>query len=311
MRTKYIHLAITLLVFTGLFSSCEKIIEFDGEKTKPLLVLNSVLKADSAVKVHISKSRFFLDYDNEMSDINNATVKLWVNDVEQANLQFTGEGNYYSSYIAKVGDKIKIKASASSFDDISSNTIIPEIPEVLSIDTVYTHENDGGYISRILNFDITFTDTLKDDDYYLVYCMQRTYQDYIYEGKNYQEYGIYLFSDDIIFENENRGNFAGEDVFGSATYNTFTDDLINNKEYSLRMKTHDYNYGNEYQQKITYVFYFQKITKEWYLYLRTTSLVSNDFSMFSEPVQVYSNIQNGLGILGATNSFKKEYEMGK
>ncbi|MGC3979106.1 MAG: DUF4249 domain-containing protein [Paludibacteraceae bacterium] len=311
MRTKHIYLAVKLLIFAGLFSSCEKVIEFNGERTKPLLVMNSILKADSIVRVHISKSRFFLDNDNEMSDINNAAVKLWINDAEQETLRFVSEGDYYSSYKTKLGDNIKITASANSFNDISSTAIIPEVPQVISIDTVYTYENDGGYISQILNFDIKFTDKSNTDDYYLVYCIQRVYQDYIYEGKNYQEYDMYLFSDDIVFENENNGNFAGEDIFGSMTFNAFTDDLINGKEYSLRMKSYVQGYGADYQQKKLYALYFQKISKAWYLYLRTTSLVNSDFSMFSEPVQVYTNIQNGLGILGATNSFKKEFHLGE
>ena len=310
MKTKHIIVFSIVVIFSSiLFSSCEKIIEFNGEKTTPFLVMNSVLKADSTVKVHISKSRFFLDDDSAMSDINTATVKMWVNNIEQTPLQLLNNGIYYSQYKPKTGDKIKITASASSLVDISSTTIVPEPPEVISIDTIYGYETQDGYNSKMLNFDIKFKDSQNLDEYYLIYGKQKEYHHSIdTNNEESSEYDMQLFSDDVIFKNENSANFTDENAYSNNAFNIFSDALINGKEYTFRMKTNIYyDSYQQSEQKKTYKIYFQKITKDWYLYLKTISIVNNDLSMFTEPVQVYSNIQNGLGVLGASNTYVREF----
>jgi hypothetical protein len=56
---RFILLAISAI----LLASCEKEIEFNGEQTDPKLVVNSIVGTNEPVKAYISKSYFFLDYD--------------------------------------------------------------------------------------------------------------------------------------------------------------------------------------------------------------------------------------------------------
>lgn len=301
-KTTYILIAF----FSIILSSCEKIIEFNGKETAPVLVMNGLINADSTIHVQISKSRFFLDNENEVTNIDNATVKLWINDIEKTPLSLGMDGNYYSGDTVKADDIIKITVSENSLGTISSTTIIPHKPLVESLDTFHTYKTSGDYKYRILNFDLNVKDYSQAEDYYLVYGIKRTYYDK--EKTGYYDNNLSLASNDVIFQD---GKSESLTDIGSSDYKAFclfTDNIFNGKNYSLRFQANadDYIYY-ENGQPITYYFYLQKISKEWYLYLKTIQLVNSDLSFFAEPVQVYTNITNGLGILGAANTYVKEY----
>jgi hypothetical protein len=60
------------------FSSCEKVIDFDGEETEPIMVMISFPDSGSPWKVRLTESRFFLSNDT-IATIKNADVTTEVN----------------------------------------------------------------------------------------------------------------------------------------------------------------------------------------------------------------------------------------
>ena len=62
-----------------LLSSCEKEIEFNGKQTDPKLVVNSIVGTDEPVKAYISKSYFFLDYDENTQAPDDLVASLYIN----------------------------------------------------------------------------------------------------------------------------------------------------------------------------------------------------------------------------------------
>lgn len=73
-----------ILILAGLMAltvvSCRKEIKYKGDAEDPLVVVNSIMEADSVIKIHVEQSRFFLDPQFSSSDywITNATVTLTV-----------------------------------------------------------------------------------------------------------------------------------------------------------------------------------------------------------------------------------------
>ena len=72
------------------------------------MVINSILNPDSTVKVHITKSKFFLEKDGPFDPITNATVQLYANDKLIEALNSIGNGYYAGTYKPLQGDIIKI-----------------------------------------------------------------------------------------------------------------------------------------------------------------------------------------------------------
>jgi hypothetical protein len=103
-------------------------------------------------------------------------------------------------------------------------------------------------------------------------------------------------------------------------HHLITDDLFNGKEFVFKISTGFYrrvvpeqdepkdiatNDNNEY-----IILNLQTLSKDMYLYLKSkesAEQVLNNF--FTEPVQIYNNINNGIGIFGsyANNEYKHKF----
>jgi hypothetical protein len=121
----------------------------------------------------------------------------------------------------------------------------------------------------------------------------------------------YTFSfDDIVSGNTNRDSIGPPNSLSTNKFNVFSDDLFNGKQYALKFSV-PYNKEVYLPGKIPlstkkelYID-LQGISREYYLYLQTRSNAKNS-NFFAEPVQVYTNITGGIGILGSytTNLIK-------
>lgn len=329
MKTKHISYLLALVLGLFLFS-CENTIEFSGETTKPLLVVNSFISPDSLIKVHVSKSKFFLinaditSYEN----VNNATVNVWVNDIKIEKLTNIGKGYYQSSFKPKVGDIIKITAESADFSEVSSFTDIVVANPILAVDTAnhvfkktpmigYTSINNGPLIpdtagltiTESLDIQLEFKDPSDIENFYKLSLKIKNYYDNDSTAFEYP----YINSDDLVFGNNKS---FGPLETGFYSYNhEFSDELFNGKEYKLKLTfntdTYFYYktgygdiYNKPYKAPVKRELYveLQSISESYFKYIqsRSASMSSNDF--FSEPVQIYSNIKGGIGILGSYSS---------
>lgn len=323
MKTKYIFFISLLIVLT----SCETVIDFNGKDTAPLLVVNSIISPDSVIKVHVSESRFFLEEDSKFVNINNATVKLWVNDLEYEQLTPANNGIYQGKYIPKSGDKLKITAKNSNYSEVSASTeIIPANP-ILSVDTnsvilektpllSYNYNSPtvvdtlGYLINNELKLKMNFNDPANQENFYKVSLRMK-----LYFSDGSTQIGKYYFSsEDVVF-----GNTSASGIFDESTtnyYNVFSDELFNGKPYGLKLSANFYSYvySNNVPSKLKskdepvnvtkneLIVELQSISKSYYLYLKTRDASSSYVDFFSEPVQIYSNIKGGIGVFGSYNT---------
>ena len=326
-------LIILTLVYSVVFTSCQTEIEFSGKETAPLMVLNSIITPDSTIKVWITESKFFLEDDSKFNDVSNAIVKIWVNDIEKPAVMYMSNGLYESSYIPKAGDKIRITAKNNKLPEVNSYTEIQKTSPITSIDTIYkitekypiTNGYGGGtndtigYIYNVqLDLKVYFKDPKDVENYYFIKAKTL---DYLANGiivLNYQ----YFNSNDPVFRNTTEEGIIG-DINGSyVTDFIFSDALFNGKEYGLKLNTSFYSNtmnSDPSQQdsdnkivKRELVIELQSISKSYYLYHKTKEASnSNDMGFFSEPVQIYNNIEGGIGIFANYNSTFYKMEIRK
>jgi len=118
---KHIQLGIFLLL---LFPSCRKLVQSDFPDFKQVPTVNSFLKADSLLKVHISLSSK-LDT-NELKGLNNAQVQLYVDDIFKEFLTSSGNGFFVSTTIVEPLKKYECKVDIPGFETVNCSNTIPK-----------------------------------------------------------------------------------------------------------------------------------------------------------------------------------------
>jgi len=326
MKTKRISY-IVALGLSLLLLSCENVIEFPGNITKPLLVVNSFITPDSLIKVHVSKSKFFLVNTNATNYevVNNATVNVWVNDKKIEKMASIGEGYYQATFKPKVGDIVKVTAENADFSEVSTFTETVKTNPILAADTanhvfeetpmINGSSTNGGPliidtigITKTESFDlkIKFKDPGGIANFYKINLKIKNFYDNDSTAFDY----VNINSNDLVFGNNN--NMGPLEVANYSYDHEFSDELFNGKEYDLKLtfstNTTIYNAGHYdiYKTKspIKRELYIelQSISESYFKYIRSCSASSNTIEFFSEPVQIYSNVKGGIGIMGSYSS---------
>jgi len=128
--------AFFIILAVGFISiSCEKDVEFKGEITNPLVVVNSFVTPDSTITAYISMSRFFLNDTADFRNVNKAEVNLWVNGTLKEKLTFDSVGIYTSTYKPEMSDSLKLTVDVPQMKQVSATTNFTNAPIVLSVDT--------------------------------------------------------------------------------------------------------------------------------------------------------------------------------
>ncbi len=311
-KTKYILLILIASIFLigilGL-SSCEKIIEIDLGESKTRLVVNSVLKSDSIISVHLSASRHILD-NAGISFISGASVRLYEDNVFIGNMNHTKNGRYEANYVPVQGKEYSIKVSFSDYDDIFANTTVPDAVSIISVDTL---TGIGEWGNEVYYFTIRFADPI-GENYYMLQMRQR-YLSEIWNPDIVVYDTLYVSEDTIIVhttygayeleEFENSVWFYSDDIIIEEQWNSaiFSDALIEGKPYSLRVSVDKWNF---YGESNTVFFDLISLDRNAYLYyLSFARHMWNQGDPFAEPVVVYTNIENGIGVFGSSSAHTK------
>lgn len=313
-----------------IFSSCEKIIDFNGNVPNPQLVMNCIALPDSTLKVNLTRSKFFLSNNKQgFTTVDNGLVTATINDTLKLNLTTTGDGNYEVNYKPKPNDKIRIDASAPTLESIWAEVKITPKVTIISIDTTWVKIDDkngnnynypiynltgdsiiGNSFSAEIKIRIKFQDNASEQNYYRLNVFSgQGYNNKNYNTNYYSNY-YWINYDDIVFGNSSdQGSFI-DVTSGSYGNNYFTDELINGKEYSLSINTtvmkYDYLPGKtprgDIESNSELTIDLQHLSKSYYLYQKTKNASMSSDPILSEPVQIFSNVNGGMGILGTYTS---------
>jgi hypothetical protein len=321
---KTLHPILFVLLCISIFTSCEKEIIFDGESTEPQIVLNSFISPDSIIKARVSESQFFLNNDYLFKSVENAEVSVYFNGELKETMQYSANGQYISIAKPAVGDIIKLVVKVPEREVVSSETTIYPKANIIKLDSIITWtgakpiieqvnsvENGvsktdmlvvGKYRFRTIRYILTFEDAKSSQNYYRLVVGKTS----TIAGKKNVNYDYTL--DDIVSGNT-KDLLPGIPAINESKneYHVFTDELINGKQYPLSFSIADtaYIYLPEYQRplpKKSVDIDLQCISNSFYLYLKTISDQKNSNQLFSEPIQIFNNINGGIGLVGSYTS---------
>ncbi len=297
MKTKY----FTIVSFLSLFSfiACETTERIDDFPLRPAkMVVNCAFSEDSIWEFQVSKSLSVLD-NADLKLVDSATIKLFKGDLLIETLTEQSEDGWYrtANNLPESQQKYSIKVSSPDFDEVllaeeatPQQVPISDVSIIIKDSSFYEWVDHRDRLRHDGNvkgsFNISFTDPPDIDNYYslFVYFYDSVYADY---------------DDPTSLKLEKR----------PITISSDDSSIENNKDYSVILLMRDtYFDGQLYKLKIDFddwsarrdkVYYIQLTShsKAGYLYKKTIddyNQATND--PFAEPVQIYSNIENGYGI---------------
>ena len=307
---------IVLLVAVFLLSCDEEfIVEMDN--TTNMIVVNSFFNSTDKLSVTVTKS-MPPQKNKNVVELENAKVLLYKNDnfVEELTYLKTSEdtvGRFISGTIPVAGATYRIEAETPEEDirqKVTTQSVLPEKVEIVSDTALWLKwitEEDTAFVIRFY-FEITFNDPPADNYYYITAAAPVYELDTINNTREFfcWEYaeiltgelpGNELYINNALLFKDATFNSTAKKITGTATMHSSPDgyhyNLDEKKKYftdksKLHIELHSlskeaYNFCSSYAKKIK---------------------LSDD--VYSEPVVIYSNVKNGLGIFAGENIFTKD-----
>ena len=289
-------------IFTMFFASCDIVVDLDIPEHERVLVVNSILKTDSMINAYISHSVGAFDA-SSISYVNNATVEVYEDGVllgemyEEASLSYNSMGELDSNYVYffnqnPVAGKIySYEIAHPDYESVRSETTVPAAVKLNINDVTLLSEQDYEKHYRVR---FSFNDAPEDNFYRLRLRNPNAY----YDGFDYFE------SNDASMISSAGVQSDGATFYGDEAL--FDDEMFNGTEKEISIEFFDYkslwfeeqddDYETEYTLELT------SVSESYYTYIRSLRAHYDNQDQFifaGEPVQVFTNIENGLGVLGS------------
>ena len=288
-----------LLSISLVYISCEKVIPFDGDVNTPKLVINSVFESDSTFKVHVSSSRSVIDTAS-FNNIDDAIVSIKDgNENIIETLNHIENGFYKGQTFPQENQTYILEVNHPNYADI---TALDSLPSPITINSVDTSTIIDPINGNRLHISMNFDDPENTQNYYLI------------ETYSVNEYLVIKNSDTTEYELDTTKQFMvlTDEVFqnGGSPWREqglFNDLLFNGQNKTLELEIpndswsgsedgYDWSY-----QTLTLRLYLHNITLSYYYYRTSLELFQNaSGNPFAQPVQVYSNIENGFGVFAGS-----------
>ena len=255
---------------------------------------------------------------------------------------FSSNGSVFHSEVRpKVGDKVRIEVSAQGFETVWAETVIPQPIQIHQVDTnTFISTNKYGYSNNYVIPDdakslnmalgINIENPNKDKDGF--YSIE-VYQEWMIYYHFVDEYGWGhpdIITGSYLYQRRLLLNTSREPLFSENTEDEvlgffledgnardrmfFTDKQFVNKQYKLNLSVWGYYFHQQYSSgyETKPVFHDEPLTihilsmsPEMYrANYENHSEMDYYMQLFSEPEVTFTNVHNGVGVLGSCSSNK-------
>lgn len=293
MRNRF-STSLLFVILIPIFWGCEQFLEVDLPGQDPRLVMNVLLEPTDTIRVFLTKSKGILEgreYDG-FEYVKDGQVSLKTESGESLQFTFVDKSNplepfayyYLAGHDFKVNEQYEIIAESPGLKEISAKVLLPEKVEIKEI----SYRNLGVYESfsshDLLEFTVKFDDLPGVNFYELTgrfYGQSTTEENSFYSGD------LYPRPVNPAYE---RDSWANRGIL-------FNDVLLNGKDSEIVFRT---SLPRNYDLDVTIE--LSHVSESYFRYEETVGLQDyNRGDFLSQPVLVYTNIQNGMGILKARN----------
>lgn len=291
----------------ALLVGCEKTEKIENfPKTAPKLALNSIMIPDSGITVIIYKSLSILDNaPNKILD--KATLELFRDGLSVGKLEGANHFSYYffPDIKPEPGHTYKLTASLKGFETVSATSDIPTDAQITNLTSIVKDTSSWGWNYGTNYFFSTgkLLLGLKDDgekeNYYKIsmYMLDTTY--------SINEYGdtsdTFIYRNSLQNYNNESSNPLIEFTEGDSYY--FSDQYLNGQEFSIELPI---RYSGSSPGDTLFI-ELSAISKDLFLFKKSMIKYNESQSNpFSEPIKIYTNIENGYGIFAGSSIITKK-----
>ena len=280
MMKSFYYLSFILFLLT----SCTKevVIDLPDHEEKP--VINSLFSPDTLLCVHVSRSRvttdtFFL--------LQTAPVVVLKYAEKTDTLQSTGNGYYVSrNHVPQVQTMYTLEVFSMEHGKATASDKIPEEAPF----EVINYMQEAGIDVEGCNFSsitIRFNEPPGEKNYYEIKVVHESNP-----GGKLRYDKLWLWSNDVVVRNEGYVN----EIYSSLI---FSDELINGKSHTLAFNFYHFVYKKKIASR--FFIHFRSVSENYFFYKKKLMLhFENQISDIGygtgNPVNLYSNVENGYGI---------------
>ncbi len=291
------HILI-LFAILCLAATCERDVDLDIDIPPPKIVVISNFTNDQLIEVAVSQSKSVL-IEEPSQPLENAIVEVFEVTNFQESLEFVPKTNellpFYRSvnFQPKVETLYTLKVEAPGFDPVIAESSIPRpvnINDAYIQDTEVTISTEEEIQTTSFQMTMNFLDPLGEGNYYHLNFIQEIHSYHLSEGdtiiskSDYEKVNFDRTSDSNFFI----AYFDGGVLFRDAEFNGKA--IAYSFPYSVYINTQKELLGK-------FIVELRTVSKDYFLYHNSLSRqVGAQEVPFAEPVSVYNNIENGLGI---------------
>lgn len=273
-------------------AACTTVVDFDIPVERPKVVINSLFSPDSVWQIQISRAKHVLD--NRQGSYFDPVTDASVSIRDQDNVLIeTITGSFKNlvghSYIGKTkplpGKLYVIQVEVNNETSIKAINKVPTLVPITSFNI-----DSSRFIAEgeAIEIEVNFKDPAEEKNFYTIKIIEDAFY-VINKDTVWFPREIYYVLEDPTLNSE----FSEPDKY-------INDNLFNGKNNSLHLKI--YFYGSNFTS-LNLRLALVSISEEYYKYFTTKSLQDNtNGDPFAQPVQVFSNIENGLGIFAGYSS---------
>jgi hypothetical protein len=291
---KNFNLVLVLIICICTFSSCRKLITEDFPDFDPKPTVNAIIRDGESIMVHVSLAKKIDSI--PLSGVENAVVRLFVDNVLVDDLESVGDGFYESEFLGEQGKLYALEVTIPDFETVRSQTFLPHSEFIRSIQ----HINDAGRDEDGLSIPalrITFTNNPNQRQYFQLSV--RTYQEGFvdYWGNIIPDY-----MDPVAVLNISDPVLLGEGL----PILVFSNRMITDTIYTMYLEytTGSASSSGSGWQMTLYplIVELRSIDESYYHYLRSVflyerNIFSSNIGEIYPPVPLHSNVQGGFGIV--------------
>lgn len=280
--------------------SCQKLLEIPIPNFENKMVVNGFITSDTTIQIRLSTTSRLNT--NETQLVDDANIVLKQNNVAVDTFKNSGDGYYSTNVKVQKGITYKLEINHWHFGNISATTSIPQSININNISQedfailLENNEFDGDVRLPANLFTFTIIDPANEKNYYeLTIYTKQSFQDSL--SNKIMILSPFSYMNEII----------KEDILDyTPQVIVFSDSLFNGQSKKFDFLyipnwlgmwgTNNYTYG-----KYRLIYRIRSISKEMYLYRKWLikhqyNQQSDDITKYADPVQMWTNINNGYGV---------------
>jgi len=294
---KNIQCILLAFVLMLAVSSCDQYLDVELPGQEPKLVVNGILENRDTIKVSLTQSRSVLEGDeyDSFDQIKNGNVFIKTGAGETFPLVFIEDDNPYdpSSYYFLIGhdfapnERYEIFAESQDLEPVSGQVIFPSDVPIKEISYISLGSSESNENYDLVEFTVKFEDSTAQNFYQLdgtIYGTSTLYENSFYSSQLYPQPVNPAYEKDY--------------GWGSGFGILFSDVLLRGENAEMVFRT---TLPRDYDLEVT--INLSNVSESYFRYYDSANLQTyNEGDILSQPVLVYNNIQNGLGVFAAKNA---------